>query len=255
MSPGQGRQGGQDGVLHPLLLGAAAVEQLHAAGGQQLLAVDVQRLVVDAAGRLLVAQAQHAVRLAGAHLLHQPDVRPVPLVVPQGTEGIDEVFLLAVHVFAEKASAPGDGVQQQLAQHGGHRLKELLAAGREGVVDEPGGEAHALALALLADGVVHRCAVEGVQRGGQALHVRAAHRTAAQHGGQQRVGGGRLPAQASDKVQRQAAGFEFTGGQIRQEHVLHDLPTVFIHRTTSVLRYKHTHDSIHHFQKKEKWGF
>ena len=72
-------------ALHPLLLCAAAVEHLHAAGGQQLTVVVEQLVIVDLRGGFLVAQTQHAVRLSGAHLLHQPHVGPILLVVADGS--------------------------------------------------------------------------------------------------------------------------------------------------------------------------
>ena len=193
----------------------------------------IQRLVVQPGRRLLVAQPQHAVRLAGAHLLHQPDVRPVPLVVLQSADGIDQVGLLAVHILAEEPSPLGHRLQQQLAQQLCHRLQQLLAMGREGVVDESGRKAHALALALLAHGIVDIGAIQRVQRSGQALHIRVPDGAPPHNGGQQRVGRCRLPAQRRDEIQRQTARLEMLCGQIRQEHVLHDLPAVLKHSPTS----------------------
>ena len=185
---GQRRQCRQHRVLHPLLLRAAAVDQLHTAAGQQRLPVGIQRLVVQPRCRLLVAQPQHTVRFTGAHLLHQPDVRPVPLVVLQSADGIDQVGLLAVHILAEEPSPLGHRLQQQLAQQLCHRLQQLLAMGREGVVDESGRKAHALTLALLAHGIVDIGAIQRVQRRRQALHIRVPDGAPPHNGGQQRVG-------------------------------------------------------------------
>ena len=188
-----------------------------------------QLVVVDPGGGLLVAKAQHAVRLSGAHLLHQPHVGPVLLVVADGPDGVDEVLLLAVHILRQEMAVAGDGIQKQLAQQVGHRLQQLLPRRGEGIVNDGGHEAHTLALALLADGVVDLGAVEGVQRGGQALHIRTAHGAPPQHGGQQRVGGGVLPAQRRHQVGAEHAGLEFTGRQIRQKDVLHDLFSMLVH--------------------------
>ena len=101
--------------------------------------------------------------------------------------------------------------------------------GREGVVDKAGGKAHALALTLFADGIVDIGAVQRIQRGGQALHIRAADGTPPQHSGQQRVGRRCLSLQRCDQLHGHAAGFEALCGQIRQKHVLHDLPSIIKH--------------------------
>ena len=226
-------QGRQYRVLHALPLRAAAVEHLHAAGGQQRPAVKIQAPGIDALRRLLVAQTQDAVRLAGAHLLHEPDVRPVTLVVAQRADGVNEVGLLTGHVVRQKMALRGDRVQQHLPRQRRHRLQQLFAVRREGIVDEGGGKADALALSLLADNAVHRGAVQRVHGCGQLLHVRIAGRPAAQHRRQQCVGRCGRAVQSGDQVHCQAAGLEFPGGQIGQEHVLHDLPTIFIHDGTS----------------------
>ena len=223
----------QHRVLHPLLLRAAAVDHLYPAACQQRAAVAVQGVVAQPSRRLLVAQTQDAVRLAGAHLLHEPDLRPVPLVVAQRADGVDEVGLFAVHILRQKAAVPGHRLQQHLAHQLRHRLQQLFAVGCEGVVDEVCGKADALALPLLADDAVHRSAVQRIHGGGQALHIRVAHGAAAQHGGQQRIGGRGGAIQSGDEIQRQAAGFEFAGGQIGQEYIRHDLPAIFIHGGTS----------------------
>ena len=94
--------------------------------------------------------------------------------------------------------------------------------GREGVVDESGRKAHALAFALLAHGIVDIGAIQRVQRRRQALHIRVPDGAPPHNGGQQR-----------DEIQRQTARLEMLCGQIRQEHVLHDLPAVFKHSPTS----------------------
>ena len=193
----------------------------------------VQAPGIDALRCLFVAQAQDAVRLAGAHLLHEPDVRPVTLVVAQRADGVNEVGLLTGHVVRQKMALCGDGVQQHLPRQRRHRLQQLFAVGREGIVDEGGGKADALALSLLADNAVHRGAVQRVHGGGQLLHVRIAGRPAAQYRRQQCVGRCGRAVQSGDQVHCQAAGLEFPGGQIGQEHVLHDLPTIFIHDGTS----------------------
>ena len=226
-------QGRQYRVLHALPLRAAAVEHLHAAGRQQRPAVKIQAPGIDALRRLLVAQTQDAVRLAGAHLLHEPDVRPVTLVVAQRADGVNEVGFLSGHVVRQEMALCGDGVQQHLPRQCRHRLQQLFAVGREGIVDEGGGKADALALSLLADNAVHRGAVQRVHGGGQLLHVRIAGRPAAQYRRQQCVGRCGRAVQSGDQVHCQAAGLEFPGGQIGQEHVLHDLPTIFIHDGTS----------------------
>ena len=111
--------------------------------------------------------------------------------------------------------------------------------GREGVVDESGRKAHALALALLAHGIVDIGAIQRVQRRGQALHIRVPDGAPPHNGRQQRVGRRRLPAQRRDEIQRQTARLEMLCGQIRQEHVLHDLPAVFIHSEPSCMFHLH----------------
>ena len=109
--------------------------------------------------------------------------------------------------------------------------------GREGVVDKAGSKTHTLALALFADGIVDIGAVQRIQRGGQALHIRAADGTPPQHSGQQRVGRRCLPLQRRDQLHGHAAGFEALCGQIRQKYILHDLPSIIKH--SHYLRYKY----------------
>ena len=183
----------------------------------------VQLLVVDAAYGVLVAQTQHAVGLIGAHLLHQAHVRPIPLVVFQRPDGVQQILPLAVHIRRHKAAVAGDGVQQQLAHQLRHRLQQLFPAGGKGVVDALCHEAHALPLPFLANGIVDGGAVEGVQGGAEALHVRVAHGAPAQHRRHQGVIPRRLPAQVGDELHAEQARFELALVQVREIHVLHDL--------------------------------
>ena len=97
--------------------------------------------------------------------------------------------------------------------------------GREGVVDKAGSKTHTLALTLFADGIVDIGAVQRIQRGGQALHIRAADGAPPQHGGGRRC----LSLQRCDQLHGHAAGFEALCGQIRQKHILHDLPSIIKH--------------------------
>ena len=226
---GQRGKGAAKRTLHPLLPGAAAIKQFHTAGGKQLLIVVEQLMVIDPGRRLLVAQAQYAIGLTGTHFLHQPHVRPILLVVADGANGVDQVLLLALHILRQKTAVAGHGIQKQLTQQVSHRLQQLLPCRSKSVVDNRGYKAHTLALALLADRIIDLRAVQGIQRSGQTLHIRAAHGTAPQHRRQQRVGGGRLLLQRRHQMGAENTGLEFTGRQICQKHILHDLFSMLVH--------------------------
>ena len=175
------------------------------------------------------AQTQHAVRLSGAHLLHQPDVRPVPLVVADGTDAVQQVGPLTVHILRQIPAVTGDGVQQQLSQQGGGGLQQLFSPGGEAVVHYRGHKADALALRPFADGGVDLCAVELVHGGGQLLDIRTAHGAPLEHQRQQRAAGRRLPAQGRDELRGKAAGFELFGRQIGEIYPVHDLAAGLLH--------------------------
>ena len=227
--PGQGGEGLQQGVLHPGDGSAAAVEQLQPGGRHHSLAVDMELLVVDGCGGSLVSQAADAVGLVPAHLLQKAQVRPVPLVVADGTDAVQQVGPLTVHILRQIPAVAGDGVQQQLSQQGGGGLQQLFPLGSEAVVHYRGHKADALALRPLADGRVDLCAVELVHGGGQLLDIRAAHGAPLEHQRQQRAVGRRLPPQGRDKLRRKAAGFELFGRQIGEIYPVHDLAAGLLH--------------------------
>ena len=218
---GQGGEGVQQGVLHPGELGAAAVEELHGGGGDQAAVLGVELLGGGPLHGLLVPQAADAVGLPGAELLQEAEVRPVPLVVADGADGVRQVVPLALHVVREEAAAAGDGLEDHLAQELRHGLQELLAAESVGVVNETAHEAHALALALLADGVVQLGAVEPVQPGADGPHVRRAHGAPAEHRRQQGPDGGAAPVQRRQEMGAQEPGFELSRREVGEADPLH----------------------------------
>ena len=239
-APGQGGEGLQQGVLHPGDGGAAAVEQLQPGGGHHLPAVGMELLVVDGGGGSLVAQTADAVGLIAAHLLQKPQVRPVPLIVADGADAVQQVGPLAVHIFRQIPAVAGDGVQQQLPQQGGGGLQQLFSLGGEAVVHYRGHKADALALRPLADGGVDLGPIEPVHGGGQLLDVRAAHGAPLEHQRQQRPIGRRFPAQGGDELGGQAAGFELFGRQIGEIYPVHDLAAGLLHM-------RHLQDTIIHY--------
>ena len=183
----------------------------------------------DLLHRLLIPQAADAVRLIGAHLLQQPEIGPVALVVADGTDAVDEVHLFAVHILLQIAPAVGHGVQKQLPHQLGHGLKKLLSAQGKAVVDAAGHKAHALALPVFADGSADGGAVECIHGGGQRLHVRATHGAPVQNRGKQCIIRGRAPIQCCDKLRGKTIGLEFPGGQDREVDLTHDFLAIFIH--------------------------
>ena len=184
----------------------------------------------DLLGRLLIAQAADAVGLPGAHLLQQAEIGPVPLVVADGADAVDEVDLFAVHVFLQIPAAPGDGVQKQLAHQLGHGLQQFFTAQGEAIVDTAGHKAHALTLAIFADGRGDGGAIEGIHGGGQGLHIRIAHGAAVQDRRQKCVIGCPVPVQRRDELGGKTAGFEFPGGQDREVDIGHEFFAIFVHQ-------------------------
>ena len=216
--PGQRGKGGGQSLPHPLQGRAAAVEQLQPGGGEQLPVQGVEPGHLELLGAPLVSQAADTVGLAVAHLPQQAGIGVLPLVVHLAADGVDQVGFLPLKIGGHKAAPLCDGIAHQLSQQLRHRLQQLLPAGDVAVVDEAGHEAHALILPLLADGVVHRGAVQPVQLGGQRPQVRIPHGAPPQDGRQQRIGGCRLLPQGGDELGRQQAGLEFSGLEIGEIH-------------------------------------
>ena len=180
---GQLRQGGAEGGFHPGIFRAAAVENLQPGGGDQMAVALEEQLGMQGGGDLLIAQAGDAVGFAGAHLLKKAAVGIRPLVVENAADGVDEVGLLVFKIILQEEAVPGNGGADQLSQEGGGGFQQPLAAGSEAVVNQAGDEAHALGLALLADGDVDAGAVELVQPGGERPHIGAGDRAPAENGG------------------------------------------------------------------------
>ena len=178
--------------------------------------------------------------MIAAHLLQKPQVRPVPLIVADGADAVQQVGPLAVHIFRQIPAVAGDGVQQQLPQQGGGGLQQLFSLGGEAVVHYRGHKADALALRPLADGGVDLGPIELVHGGGQLLDVRAAHGAPLEHQRQQRPIGRRFPAQGGDELGGQAAGFELFGRQIGEIYPVHDLAAGLLHM-------RHLQDTIIHY--------
>ena len=113
------------------------------------------------------------------------------------------------------------GRQDHLAQELRYGLQELFPAQGVGVVDEAAHKAHALALTLLADGVVQLRAVEPVQAGADGPHVRRAHGAPAEHRRQQGPDGGAAPVQRRQEMGAQEPGFELSRREVGEADPLH----------------------------------
>ena len=230
----QAREGLRERVGDGLKALRAAVEELDGRGGRQLAPAARELRVVYGLRRLLAAQRAGGDGLAGAHQLHQALHGVGVLVVFLRADALAELVALAVHIVRQQQPAARVGAQQQLAQQGGHLAQQRRALRQQAVLREGGEEAAALHLAHAAHGALRLRAVEGIQARGDALHVRQAHRPAAQHAGYQRVHGGRLRVQLAEQRERQRPRFEFPRAQGRQPHagqqffapVVHAVPPI-----------------------------
>ena len=188
----------------------------------------------DGGGGSFIAEAQHAVMLLGAHLLHQADIGPILLIVADGADAVNEILLLALHIGGDKHAVFQRGSEEQLAQQLRHRLKELLATGGVAVINERGHKAHALALPLLADGVVNLRAVESIEGGGEGFHIGIFRRAAAQHRRQQGVQRGRLLSKRRDEMGAQKPSLKFLCRKVGQKHTGHKFTSVLHWGSSSV---------------------
>ena len=82
----------------------------------------VERGGGDGGGGGLIAEAQHAVMLGSAHLLHQTDIGPILLIVADSADAVNKVLLLALHVGGNKCAILQRGSKEQLTQQRCHRL-------------------------------------------------------------------------------------------------------------------------------------
>ena len=210
------RQGGkrlQQCLLHPHRLRAAAVKKLQPGAGDQRAVVGIQLGHMQLLYAGFITQATDPIRLRAAHLLQQTQFGIIPLVIQHAPDRIHQVLFFPVHVSRQEPAAAGHRLADQLPQQGRHRLQDFFASRHKGIVNEAGHKAHTLALSLFADGIGDLRAIEPVQLRAEQLHVRKAHRSAAQNRRNQRVGRGVFPAQRCDKLGRQQPRFEFAGRQ------------------------------------------
>ncbi len=138
-------------------------------------------------------------------------------------DGVDQVGLLPLKIGGHKAPPLRHRVADQLSQQLRHRLQQLLPAGGKAVVDEAGHKAHALVLALFADGVVDRAPYSRSSRADSAPMSGYRDRAPPQDSRQQRAGGGCLPPQGGDELGREQAGLELSGRQIGEIHPIGQL--------------------------------
>ena len=204
----------QQGILHTALLRTAAIEQLHAALGQQALIMLIQFLIIDLLHCFFIAQTADTVGLVGTHLLQQTQLRPIALIVANRANGIDQVALFALHIGRQKAAAAGNRVQKQLAHQLSGRLQQTLTAKGKMIVYHRAHKTHTLGFAALADSGTDLCAVKAVHRRRKLLHIRAAHGAAVQHSRKQRVIACRILAQRRDQMCRETACFKLRRRQI-----------------------------------------
>ena len=219
--------------LHARAVRAAAVEQLDARRGKKLAVIAVERLVRQPFHARHSAEPVDAVALTAAHLLQKPRVGVVALVVENALDGVDQIFLLTLHIVAQEAPVPRERVEQQLAEQVGHRLEQPLSAGDITLVKKAADKAEALILALLAHGVGDGRPVQAVQLRGDRAHIAVRGRAAAQHGGQQRTGGDGALFQRRDELCAQHAGLEFCGGDVGQKNALRQFLSQGLHKSGS----------------------
>ena len=221
--PRQGGESGEQRLLYPSLRGAAAVDQLQARGGDQLLIQRVQLFGLHAFSARLTAQAGNPIGLPRTHLPQEAAVCVVPLIVDKAADSVQKVGLFTLKVGRHKAAPLGHWVADQLPQQLCYRLQQLFPAGCKAIVNQARHKAHALILTLFPNRGLNPGTVQLVQTGGKAPHIRAGNGAPPQYGWQQRIGGGSLLPQWRHKLGGKQTRLKLLSRQIRQVYALSQL--------------------------------
>ena len=182
-----------------------------------------------ALGLVRVAEHGGGQRLAGAHLLYEPLERVRYAVVLGRADALGQLGPLAVDVVGQEQPAARVGRQEQLAKQPCGVRQLIGPAGQETPFREGGVKAHGL---HLAHAQAHRDggrAVHLLEPAHDAGHVRMPHRTAAQHGGYERVQICVLVVELGEQGYTQRGGFELVGLQRAQEHAGHYFLAPVVH--------------------------
>ena len=217
---GQGGKGRRQRLLYPFQIGAAAVNNFQRRCGDQIPILGIDLQCLQLVHRLLVAQTGHGVGLSIAQRPQQTAVRPIPLIVDERPDGLQQIGLFAFKILRHKPAVVGDGVTDQLAQQRRRRFQQPFAAGGIPIVNKTGHKAHALVFTFFPHRVIDGGIVEVVHLCGERSHIGTAYRTPPQHRRQQCVGSRRLPPQGRDKLCGKQTGFEFSRRQIGQVDAL-----------------------------------
>ena len=151
-----------------------------------------------------VAVLLHRQRLPFKEQLGAAGNSVASLIVHLGCNGVQQRVLLGSHHRRVKASILNGRMADDVRQQPGTGLHQTLAVQRVAVVHMGDGQGDDLVLPRLGDPSGHRGPVELVQLAGKVGKVAAAGIPALHQEGQQRIAGGRLPAQRQDEVDRDA---------------------------------------------------
>ena len=142
-----------------------------------------------------------------------------PLFVQRRFDGVDKILLFALDEAGAEAAVLRKRVEQDLLGKRDHRAEHLVPLRQKIVLDKVRVKAGQLDLALFAHERTERCAVQLVERGGDAADVRILLRRPQQNAGQKRIGRSRFGTVRADKIDAEAAGFEFIGLHGPQRHL------------------------------------
>ena len=218
--PGKAGKRRLQGALHALEVRTAAIEQFQPGCRNEIPVLVIEFFRLELFCHAFTAQTRDRVRLPGAKFLYKAAVRIIPFIVDQAADGIQQIVFLTFKITGNEASPLCSRVADQLAQQGSHRLQQFFSTGSEAIVDQACNKANALILAFFAHSIVDTGAIESVQVGSHASHIREGNRAAAKNGAQQRIGRGSLFPQGNDKLGREQAGLKFAGPQIGEVHAL-----------------------------------
>ena len=148
------------------------------------------------------------------HLLPGVD----PLVIEGGLYGADEVFLLPLHIVRIQGAPHQPGPEKHLPQQLRHRLQNPVPLQGKPVLQKAEVEAPGLDFPILPHQRPQACAIQAVQRLGNALQIRVNICTLDQHVGQEGIFRRLGPAQRPEKATAEAGAFKPPGGYAPEAH-------------------------------------